>query len=122
MLIPKVVLLRKDSPRGPKLTTDLMSISKAFAQMKYNRKGTKTARKENEDQRDTKIIWTTKAINFVRRMEGLSHTTDLLMQFGTQVKFRWSRDCYNRTADPRPGIFLRWNSNLQLVDFAQGFA
>ena len=23
---------------------------------------------------------------------------------------------------PRPGIFLRWNSNLQQVDFSQGFA
>ena len=23
---------------------------------------------------------------------------------------------------PRPGIFLRWNSNLQQVDFRQGFA
>ena len=23
---------------------------------------------------------------------------------------------------PRPGIFLRWNSNLQQVDFGQGFA
>ena len=23
---------------------------------------------------------------------------------------------------PRPGYFLRWNSNLQQVDFSQGFA
>ena len=23
---------------------------------------------------------------------------------------------------PRPGFFLRWNSNLQQVDFSQGFA
>ena len=47
-----------------------------------------------------------------------------ITQFGTQVKFRWSRDRNNRTARmhfPRPDIFLRWNSNLQQVDFGQCF-
>ena len=32
--VAKVVLLKKDSPRGLKLATDLMNISKAFAQMR----------------------------------------------------------------------------------------
>ena len=32
--VAKVVSLKKDSPRGLKLATDLMNISKAFAQMR----------------------------------------------------------------------------------------
>ena len=32
--VVKVVSLKKDSPRGLKLATDLMNISKAFAQMR----------------------------------------------------------------------------------------
>ena len=47
------------------------------------------------------------------------------MQFGTQVKFRWSRDRNDRTAEnafSAPWFFLRWNSNLQQIDFSQGIA
>ena len=47
------------------------------------------------------------------------------LQFGTQVKCRWSSDRNDRTAEnvfSAPWFFLRWNSNLQQVDFSQGFA
>ena len=47
------------------------------------------------------------------------------IQFGTQVKFCWSRDRNDRTAEnafSAPWFFLRRNWNLQQVDFSQGFA
>ena len=57
------------------------------------------------------------------------HTTLFLkecLQFGTHVKFRWSRDRNDLTAENAFSapcfFFLRWNSNLQQVDFSQGFA
>ena len=46
-------------------------------------------------------------------------------QFGTQVRFRWSRDRNNRTAEnafSAPWYFSEMDSNLQQVDFSQGFA
>ena len=55
--------------------------------------------------------------------QGIKFCNKASLQFGTQVKFRWSRDRDDRTAEnafSRPGIFLRWN-NLQHVDFSQGF-
>ena len=52
---------------------------------------------------------------FTELIELTFERNKLPVQFGTQVKFRWSRDHNNRTAEnafPRPDIFLRWNSNL----------
>ena len=47
------------------------------------------------------------------------------IQFGTEVKFCWYvivTTGLRIMHFPCPGFFLRWNSNLQQVDFNQGFA
>ena len=50
----------------------------------------------------------------------------LCLQFGTQVKFRWSRDRNDRAAEnaffPRPGFFSEMELEPAQVDFSQGFA
>ena len=105
--VAKVVSLKKDSPRGLKLATDLMNISKAFAQMRWNRKKRKRRPKGYQNHLDNSL----KALNFVRRMEGSLYTADLLIQKDRQEKFERNTKVLDSVIDT---IYTLGSQNMPL--------
>ena len=61
------------------------------------------------------LFWTKLAGNHLEIRNSLAHKSNCVGHVIVTTRLR-------RMHFPRPGFFLRWNSNLQQVDFSQGFA